>query len=375
MSSDPSRLINQHLHLNHRLRTRVFSNDCSIESVCPSFSSSSQTESNTSDDRSSNHAAAAEDLSLSSSEDNDPAYSVINSSATQSITRPSGNRRRSHRPRGCRGGRKNRKKQLAKELALSVPKEILGTKAVVNQQPSKASAMTFNNTGMFMANLKDMQVVNQHVFRSSFPDENKAGWHLTSIVGSSALNGKSGDGIALGIYNAQLNGSRECTFQAQDQVCNRLPSSSMIYVASSAPPKLAVVGIQDILPPPPIVARESPAPFDGPNPYALTTCSLSIDTSFRKTASSAVPSHSKNHDAFATPHLPMGIAMTAARNTTQNGVPLTRLGTAGSDSGISSDGTEETYESSSSLFATSPRTFLMGGGGGCKGSEHLAMQW
>ena len=39
-------------------------------------------------------------------------------------TLPSNGRRRSHRPRGCRGGRKNRKNQLAKATAL-LPKEIL----------------------------------------------------------------------------------------------------------------------------------------------------------------------------------------------------------------------------------------------------------
>jgi hypothetical protein len=377
MSSDHSSLFHQHLQLNHRdrNRNRVLSKDCSIESACPSFSSSSQTGSNSTDDRSSHPVAVAEDLSLSSSEGNDPAYSVIGSSDTQSSTRPSGNRRRSHRPRGCRGGRKNRKKQLGKELALSVPKEILGTKSVANQQPSKPFAMVFNSGGMYIPNPKDTLVVNQDAFRSSFPDENKAGWHPTSAVGSTGYSMNSCNGLTSGIYNSQP--SRDYTFQphSQQHVSGRhfsAPKSSTFNVPSNGPPKPVFGGIQEILPPPPIAARDSPPPFDGPNPYALTTApSLSIDNLDRTRDLSAVPSQSKNRAEFAAPQHALGFATTAP-SSVPSAVALARLVTAGSDA---SDGADAASASSSSLFATSPRTFLLGGGACGEGAGHPTIQW
>jgi hypothetical protein len=82
---------------------------------------------------------------------------------TATATDPPPGRRRSHRPRGCRGGRKNRKSQQAKATAL-IPKEILDDSPVplsprVDNLPFRKANNTTHKqaiTSLFTKNMHDI---------------------------------------------------------------------------------------------------------------------------------------------------------------------------------------------------------------------------
>lgn len=194
-----------------------YSDSYSLPTLCKSESTSSS-ESALCDDN-----ANLIIVNSSSSEDSLLSSSSNNNEGTVSDEDPANKRRRSHRPRGCRGGRKNRKK-LQHQQGGAVPQEI-----VSEYQPQ----------------------YNQY-----------SGWPLllkkTSVVGSGA--------VATFHENGRRHTSRESAGQNDDHTLKQIPQNSYSSFHHPANTKLA-----DILPPLNIPSDDAPVlDKEGPNPYALS---------------------------------------------------------------------------------------------------------
>lgn len=205
---------------------------------------------------------------------------------------PSG-RRRSHRPRGCRGGRKNRKSRLAKASAL-VPKEILDPPTALspkNERRKNASnektdvsrlrnqmswEQTFDNTSQPSGNNSGLLFMNQGSTGSAFsaPVFSTHSVHpLPSMHKMKQHHGEKSQQLLRPLQNSNIG---------SPQVGNRFdhqadPTSFMIIKKKVSHHANARIhpgpSPSDILPPPPPPsARPSPDPaLQGPNPYALSS--------------------------------------------------------------------------------------------------------
>lgn len=175
----------------------------------PSESSSSLSGYHTGNRSRENNNTTEDCSSISSSE-------IISRQNAPGVVKP---RRRSHRPRGCRGGRKNRKnKQLQQQMAnLCVPKEIVGS----------VNPLSTRNT--------------------------------SRLTGSSTFHPK-----------VIRPGGRVHPEPSQDENYGRFFHHQPPPQQQQVRPRSFFRPANDILPPPPPEAdRESPT-LDGPNPYALS---------------------------------------------------------------------------------------------------------
>jgi hypothetical protein len=337
MSCDRSDLLTQQL-LPQRLRDRACSRDCSVDTAFPSSSSSSPSLQTTLKQFPSK-AQTADDSSLSSTEGQYPKN--IEFGAPRGNTNDQANlyRRRSHRPRGCRGGRKNRKKQLAKSIGVLLPKDILGPHGDSNR-PIRTDTYDQNSRSEGCSSgLVDCSEEGPNSFTQATIDENcyLVGRGLTTPFQSVSEGNPTAGGLICGVFYPQRaliatsQGAPEgLTTQAQ-------ADSGMLRDNRSMNKPMSKM-VREILPPPPSVRAEPhETRFEGPNPYALTASKLGdrpiIMEMMNHSSCATVQSNQLNHVA--------SLGNDSARVNDVHAV-------------VESDG------GSGSLFATSPRSFLMG---------------
>jgi hypothetical protein len=335
MSCDRSGLLTQQL-LPQRLRGRVCSRDDSIDTAYQSSSSSSQSWHNSLERRPSK-AQTTEDSSLSSLEGQYPKDIEFDDPPGDNSDQANLLRRRSHRPRGCRGGRKNRKKQLNKSLGVLLPKDILGAKA-----DSNCLIKTHTYEG-FNSGLVDCFEEISSGFPQSILDENSylLGRGITAPFQSFIAGNTVAGGLVSGVFFPQEPTTGVSSKEAQTDIGMSCDARSMSKQMNKT--------VQEILPPPPAVRKEPhETRLEGPNPYALTGSKLTD----RPSVVGMI-----NHSSCATSH----------------------LASLGSDDARVSDeqAAGESDDGSASLFATSPRSFLMGFDGSLvgKGDRNISDSW
>jgi hypothetical protein len=343
MSCDRSGLLTQQL-LPQRLRSRVFSRDDSIDTAYPSSSSSSQSWHN-SLKRFPFKAQATENSSLSSAEGQYP--KDIEFDDPPGLTSDQANlfRRRSHRPRGCRGGRKNRKKQVAKSIGgVLLPKDILGAKADSN---CLIRADIYDQTNIaegYISGLVDFYEEGSNSFTQSTLDENSylVGRGRVAPPPAFIEENTTAGGLVCGVFYPQQRTPGVPPKQAQSEIGMPCDSRSMRTQTRKT--------VQEILPPPTAV-REEPheSRFEGPNPYALTAAKLME----RPTVVGTM-----NHSTCAT-------------------ALLNQLNVSLENDDAHVRAAAESDDGSGSLFATSPRSFLMGFDGSLvgKGDRSVSNSW
>jgi len=431
-----------------RFRTLLPRNTTGIYALYPSATESSSSLSgyHTGNRSRANTTSEQDNSSISSSSENDDtggdggSISNVTSAAGKLLQRAAGGRRRSHRPRGCRGGRKNRKKRLnAQNNAAAVPNEIIEHPpssatnenlqfSVKDNAPHLQLQIPAGKTAFWCRTQHENNVVPQNHLNPHQPqaDENMAGCAAGLQHPSLAYDGYSN---SLGAPTSQpghpvtVSSSTENTGSIQQpsmfslQGCfnqflfrpvqesggvsfayDTQTSSSGAHPWSEGAPGTVVAdcgrhnrnhsqlrqasGSNDILPPPlPNVKSESPVFLEGPNPYALSTAvsTLSncfVDVSLSLTDPSFYHSESmlssKSGETNSTSNSNTGrVGGTAARTTTSDGT--IKPYDAHKNQRIEKQ--RQMLADGGSLFATSPRTFLMGGAAGSAAKSLMSMAW
>lgn len=258
--------------------------------------------------------------SRSNTADDSTQSSSDNSSKDNKITGP---KRRSHRPRGCRGGRKNRKTRN-NSILLTVPKEIIGGNTLLsiceNLRQSGSSQPEGDQKRERAAEYATQESWTQH----SIPEEN-------------AIRTENFPPLPQTMQSASKeNASNTMMFRpalAQGSFLPPLGRANPIRT-TGLPNSMHAGGIL-----PPLRMPEVYAPnLDGPNPYAL---SYTKEQPYDWTNNS-----SRSANAIQRPiQLDRGHSVETAIDYRSFQIEKQRQ--------MLADG--------GSLFATSPRTFLMGG--------------
>lgn len=293
--------------------------------------------------RSRANTGGTDDSTLSSS-DNSSKYSKM-----------LGPRRRSHRPRGCRGGRKNRKNK--NKEALTIPKEIIGG----NTPLSPRDNLRKTASGQTDRDLKHDHSTSTFWNTQSTPDENSM--HTANFPPLS---------------HPTMPPPSYCSNQNMDPAqSNAFMFPPVLSQSSFLPPHTGNatdhsthhVGMNtnagSILPPLPVAEAKSNAPaFDGPNPYAL---------SYVKDQSSQSQPKSQPYEWTNTintkPSSSNAIHISLQLNQLQ-GMELMancRLESTTDYRSQPFDKQSQQLTDGGSLFATSPRSFLMGANSGAVG--------
>jgi hypothetical protein len=184
----------------------------------------------------------------------DSTQSSSDNSSKDKITGP---RRRSHRPRGCRGGRKNRKTRANNSILLTVPKEIIGGNTPLSARENLRQSGSSKPEGD-QKREREIEYANSKSWtQNPVPDEN--GFH----VGNFSMFPQTTQSVR------KEHTSNTPTF--------RLP---VLEQSSFLPPlgratSMRTAGLPNgtdahaILPPLPMAQVNGPV-MDGPNPYALS---------------------------------------------------------------------------------------------------------
>jgi len=293
-----------------------------------------------------------------------------------------GARRRSHRPRGCRGGRKNRKKsqQQANEQKGAGTEPTRYDKSAKNSKdtdPSELSTsqMAFAGTANnFLGPCGDFLHVADHVghcgsvdaiphtgfsgrptygYSDQYPalqtfNENvRNKYEMAGAANAQPIHGESAGYFYMSDHQGMYNSTNR-TLKYASRNSNPLPSTYPVPEHENLPFNNAtsVKGFpsQEILPPPPPTISESdqPAVLHGENPYALTKPPFSQPASVQKAVTYP---RSSTWCPANQPRIAVTKSSVAA--------PLIDL--CGNRPGI------RVEHASSSLFAISPRSFLTGG--------------
>jgi len=239
--------------------------------------------------------------------------SDYNSSATgRTASRPvHTNRRRSHRPRGCRGGRKNRKNK-------DVPKEIVGGNIPLCPRENIRANGDNKNTNYHPSN---------HFWDKQRPhpaDENRSGSSPRPMVHPSFSQMQPP-------INMQKHHHYPNAYTFHPINNDAFYMNGNIYNQSMGTGPLSRPLLPgEILPPLPATKEETSPSLDGPNPYALSANSNrnTIKTNKKPKHGATIVKPDKMMDEYRTQRIEKQRQMLA-------------------DGG--------------SLFVTSPRTFLMGG--------------
>ena len=267
--------------------------------------------------RSRANTSGTDDSTLSSSE---------NSSKHTTILGP---RRRSHRPRGCRGGRKNRKNK--NNSALPVPTEIIGG----NITPlSPRDNLRQPGSAHTEGELKRDHPTAKLWSNLSTPDENAI--HTANFPALSQTTQSSSQSHKDHVPNPFLLRPPVVVVVDQSSFLPPHANCTANQVGHSS-----ATGMGDILPPLPIAVSNNNRPdWQGPNPYAL---SQSKDSMGRYGAMKPSNKLSITIKPPAYSNQPQGIGLTVDYRSQRIEKQRQMLADGGS------------------LFATSPRTFLMGG--------------
>lgn len=297
-------------------------------------------------------------------------------------------RRRSHRPRGCRGGRKNRKKHLAK-LGLAEPHEILGvstTSSTSNNNPLSPKDYNSSFPRILDGNTRMMDGI-----QSAFPVKNAWGrpnYHQGSLdennfassrprVSGTYTQPQQAPAMTSGLYfdflHARHSPSSRSHHKSGPNIAFRHVEETVATQVSvkQCDPFLAGTtcasskgGLCDILPPPPALEPEDDGArkFKGPNPYALgiATVSSSQDDSGDACSSLSVP---RSYSDTVT-------SVSSASNSEEGDSATTHDKQDHHKERIDKQ-RQMMSDGGGSLFAVSPRTFLMGG----RASTKVGMAW
>lgn len=235
-----------------------------------------------------------------------------------------GARRRSHRPRGCRGGRKNRKNK--ERMRQQVPKPRV-------EQPLSPK---INGVASVQEKL--------HQDRCLLPEPLPAHHRSPSIV----LMPPPGLAHHSKAYDMKSLRSSQPSFESSI-VSNDNIMATSANSSSSSQQNLLLIGTGDILPPVPTLST-SPK-LSGPNPYALK-----VKRTFAR--------QYNDTDAMITESLP-SISTFVSQDEDYSFSVYTENPMSLSMSTSTSINFDDDDENGGSLFATSPRTFLRGGKSVC----------
>lgn len=306
-------------------------------------------------------------------------------------------RRRSHRPRGCRGGRKNRKKQQANA---AVPKEIGPLSPKENNGDRRASASALTRSAL-VPQQQQQPGMPQRMLTKSFWGRAPSATKQDENHGRGAQSTAVRDGASFvtpaapSSYSRLVSNSSATTATASRSaslLTTAVPEASAAFTSFTDGPHSNDTGdaylfrpVQDntapvvyehsaftpsmqlpferrkssnllaaghsklpfnqdqrgmILPPPPIVERDSPT-FDGPNPYALATSTTDDSIEDQRFAPPSYSETVKRSDSDSS-------------SSTDESYDFYRNQRLEKQRQMMADG-------GSSLFAISPRSFLMGG--------------
>jgi hypothetical protein len=264
----------------------------------------------------------ASNRSRSYTADDSTQSSSDNSSKDNTITGP---KRRSHRPRGCRGGRKNRKTRN-NSILLTVPKEIIGGNTPLSICENLRPPGSSQPEGDQKREKGSEHAAQRSRTQNSVPDEN-------------AIRTANFPPLPQTMQSASKeNASNTMMFRPT------LEQSSILPPLGRANP-MRTTGLPNgmhadgILPP--LCMPEAHTPnLDGPNPYAL---------SFTK--KSPKPYDWTNNSNMAANTIQRPIQLNMGHNAE----------TAIDYHSLQIEKQRQMLTDGGSLFATSPRTFLMGG--------------
>ena len=427
-----------------RFRTLLPRNNTGLYALYPSATESSSSLSgyHTGNRSRANTTSEQDNSSISSSSENDDtggdsgSISNVTSAAGKLLQRAAGGRRRSHRPRGCRGGRKNRKKRLnAQNNAAAVPNEIVehplksstnenlqhDDLSVKDHSPNFQLPVSAVKTAFWCRTQHENNVVPQNHLNPHQPqsDENMAGCAAGLQHPSLAYGGYSN---SVGPPTSQPSSTENTGIIQQPSMFSlqgcfnqflfrpvqesggvsfasdtHTSSSGAIPWSEGAPgPVVADCGrhngnysqlgeasvSNDILPPPlPNVKSESPVFFEGPNPYALSTAVSTLSNCFVDVSLS-----------LTDPSFYHSESMLSSKSGESNSTSNSNTGEVGGAAAraTASDVTAKPYDAhknqriekqrqmladGGSLFATSPRSFLMGGAAGSAAKSLMSMAW
>jgi hypothetical protein len=265
----------------------------------------------------------------------DSTQSSSDNSSKDKITGP---RRRSHRPRGCRGGRKNRKTRSNNSILLTVPKEIIGGSTPLstceNLRPSGSSKPEGDQKREREIEYAKSKSWTQH----SVPDENGIHVEHFSMFPPTMQSVR------------KEHASNTPTFRPPvlEQSSFLPPLGRATSMRTSGLPN--GMGAHSILPPLPMAQVNGPV-LDGPNPYALSYATSGSPKPYNWTS---------NHSNRSANAIQRPVQVNRGGNSADTTVDYRNLRIEKQRQMLADGG---------SLFATSPRSFLMGR------NSAVAMSW